>query len=118
MNRYIANGCIALSFGIYMLTSAQPAQAGNVQFEYSAGELSSSASVAALYDRIRRSSRRACESLSGLLPLPARNDCRSGLAADIVLQIDHPALTAVYSASEPRMTPAERRSITAWLDGE
>jgi UrcA family protein len=108
MFRIVLNASVAGLVCVSALTGGEPAKAQTVALEYSAAELASPAGIAALYDRIRRRSRAACETMSGLTRLRARHDCRDALVADLVAGIGHPELTALAADSESRLAMAER----------
>jgi UrcA family protein len=78
--------------------TAVPAFASDVEFAYSARELSSTAAVAGLYDRLADEADAACDLYenSGLLAVKYRKACADALADEIVGKIDSNALTALH----------------------
>lgn len=77
---------------------AAPAFADDVAFAYSPSDLSTSASLAALYARIEKKAWRACGlyERSGLWGVEFQEACAADLVEDFVGEIDHPALTALH----------------------
>jgi UrcA family protein len=74
------------------------ASAGELEFRYAAGELSSAAGIAALYDRLGDRAADACDIYqnSGLLRLEYRDACAAELTDEIVAKIGDGALVALH----------------------
>jgi UrcA family protein len=85
-----------------MLFSAAPALADDVEFSYAASDLQSSASVAALYERLADKAWRACALYrgSGLWGLHYQVACAEDLMTDFVEGIDDAGLTALHEQQE------------------
>lgn len=99
--------------GLSILAPAEPATAQRVEIAIAPAELWSEEGVAALYSRIQRRARAACESMSDLHRPSDRNACRRELVGAIVDEVAHPALSAYAARSATRFAARERRVLIA-----
>jgi UrcA family protein len=85
-----------------ILAGAGTAFAEDIEFSYAASDLRSSASVAALYERLADKAWRACALYrgSGLWGLRYQVACAEDLMTDFVEGIDDAGLTALHEQQE------------------
>lgn len=95
------------------LAAPGPASAQSVEIAISPTELSSEDGVRAVYSRIQRRARAACESMSSLHRLSDRNACRTELVGSIVAEIANPALSTHAGSVGTRMAARDRRVLIA-----
>ncbi len=118
MFRTFVNTSLAGLIALSALAAASPASAQSLEMAVSPQELGSEAGVAALYSRIQRRARAACDTMSGLQRLSDRNACRAELVDGIVAEIGHPALSALADRSAMQTAMADSRPFFARQCGE
>lgn len=92
------------------ILAAHPALATDVEFAYSARDLSNSARVAELYDRLAEEADAACDLYenSGLFAVDYRKACAAALTDEIVAKIDSGALTALHEENHSKRFAQKR----------